>query len=136
MKSLFVLLLFIAQAAWALPIVCESPEKTNDRPTLRVKINSKVGVQMNNNVWSLHVIGVTAQDPFESLHRLYGSGSPRPESIHMTLVKSGAVYGYIDASSPASNGLYEGKIRIGGILKNRIMPVECTDEAIHGVVPK
>jgi hypothetical protein len=52
----------------------------------------------------------------------------------MTLVKDGTVYGYIDANSPDSNGIYEGKIRIGGILRNRVMPVVCTDEAIHGAI--
>lgn len=136
MKSAAFLFFFFAQSALALPVVCHSHEKTNNLSTLRIKINPKTRVRQNGQVWNLHVIGVTAQEPTEKLHRMYGSGGLRPESMKMTIVKDGAVYGYVDADSPERNGIYDGKIRIGGVLRGRVIDVRCFDEEIHGeIVP-
>jgi hypothetical protein len=116
----------------AMPIICESHEKSGEISTLRVKINDKIPVRMNGGIWDLHLLGISPIGPGEMRVRMYASPSPRPESIKMTIVKDGAVYGYVDADSPSKNGIYDGKIRIGGILKSRVMNVECIDEAIHG----
>ncbi len=133
MKTALFILAFITQSAMAMPIVCESDEKTGDISTLRVKIGKQVSVNMNGAVWKLHQLGISPLGPGEYRQIMYASPTPRPESIHMTIVKDGAVYGYVDAKSPETNGIYTGKIRIGGILRSRVIEVECRDEAIHGI---
>jgi hypothetical protein len=132
MKAALFLLALITQSVMAMPIICESHEKSGEISTLRVKINDKIPVRMNGGIWDLHLLGISPIGPGEMRVRMYASPSPRPESIKMTIVKDGAVYGYVDADSPSKNGIYDGKIRIGGILKSRVMNVECIDEAIHG----
>jgi hypothetical protein len=136
MKFALLALLFVAQSALALPIVCESHEKSGEISTLRVKISDKVSVQQNGSVWKLHQIGISPVGDGERRQIMYGSSSPRPDGINMTIVKDGYVYGYVDAKSPHKNGIYEGKIRVGGILKSRVIDVECVDEAIHGAATK
>lgn len=133
MKALLLILAFITQSALAMPIVCESHEKTGDISTLRVKIGDMVAVNMNGSVWRKHRLGISPLGPGERQQIMYASPTPRPESINMTIVKDGYVYGYVDASSPEKNGIYTGKIRIGGILRSRVIEVECHDEAIHGI---
>lgn len=133
MKAALIALMFITQSALAIPIVCESHEKTGEISTLRVKIGKEMPVSMNGSIWNLHRLGITPQGPGELRQIMYASASPRPESIHMTIVNRGSVYGYIEARSPEKNGIYTGKIRIGGILKSRVIDVECLDEAIHGI---
>jgi hypothetical protein len=132
MKFVLIALAFIAHSAFALPIICESHEKSGDISTLRVKINEAVPIEMNGAIWKEHVLGISPVGPGEIRQMMYASPSPRPEAINMTIVKGGAVYGYVSAESPDRNGIYEGKIRIGGILRSRVIDVECTDEAIHG----
>ncbi len=128
MKFIILAFAFLSHTAFALPILCESYEKTGDISTLRVKINEKIRVQQNGRVWNLNLIGVSPIGPGERQTRMYGSGAIRPESIHMTIVKDGYVYGYVDVKSPEKNASYEGKIRIGGILRGRIIDVRCTDD--------
>jgi hypothetical protein len=125
-------LAFYSHSAVALPVVCESLEKTNEVSTLRVKINPKVRILQNRNVWDLYQMGITPQGPGEMRQVMYGTESVRPESIQLSIVKAGSVHGYVDVSSASMNGIYQGKIRISGIVRGRIMDVECFDEAIQG----
>lgn len=134
MKFTLIALAFISHAAFALPVVCESYEKTNGISTLRVKINGKVSVKQNDQVWTMNRIGVTPNSPGERQTLMYGSGDVRPESISMTMVKDGFVYGYVSVRSPSKNASYEGKIRIGGILRGRVIDVRCTDENPPGEI--
>lgn len=133
MKVVLFALALISQSALALPIVCESHEKTGDISTLRVKINKERPVNQNGRTWDLHLIGISPVGQGERRQIMYGSGSPRPESIKMTIVKDGYVYGFVDVDSPEKNGLFSGKVRFGGILRGREISVDCLDEAIHGV---
>ncbi|MFL5786018.1 MAG: hypothetical protein ACJ76H_15470 [Bacteriovoracaceae bacterium] len=135
MKFITIIMLMLAQAAFALPVVCNSNEK-NDKelPLLQVKINDKTAIRQGDQVYKLYVLGVVARDPFEDLHVLYGTDSVLAEKIHMTVLKDQTVYGYVDVKSPDKNGIYEGNIRIGGILRSRVIPVTCADEAIHGEI--
>jgi len=128
MKFMLFALAFISHGALALPVICESYEKTDGISSLRVKINDEIRVRQNGRIWKLNEIGVTPIGPRERRIIMYGSGSVRPESISMTIVKDGYVYGYVSVKSPEKNGSYEGKIRIGGILRGRIIDVRCTDE--------
>lgn len=128
MKILFVLFAILSQAAHALPVICESYEKAEGAPALRIKINQKVSVNMNGTIWPKHLIGVSPVGRGEVRTIVYGSGNIRPESINMSIVKDGWVYGYVDVKSFEKNGHYEGKIRIGGTLRGRVIDVRCTDE--------
>lgn len=132
MKFLILALAVTAQSALALPIVCDSYEKTGSLSTLRIRIGEKVRVRQNNRIWNLHKIDISPAA--DRNHKMYGTGSPRPESISMTIVKDGSVYGYVEAKSPEENGEFEGKVRIGGIVRGRVMEVKCFDEEIHGEV--
>lgn len=128
MKAMLIALAFVSHAAFALPVLCESYEKSDGISVLRVKINKKIKVRQNGRIWDLNEIGITPIDSGVRRTLMYGSGETRPESIHMTIVKDGFVYGYVSVKSPEKNGSYEGKIRIGGILRGRIIDVRCTDE--------
>lgn len=132
MKFTLLALLFVAQSAIALPIICESHEKSGDISTLRVKIGDLVAIRMNGNVWDKYRLGISPIGPGETRQIMYASPAPREDGINMTIVKDGFVYGYVDARSPEKNGIYDGKIRIGGILRSRIIDVQCIDEAVHG----
>lgn len=133
MKAALLILAFITQSAMAMPIVCESHEKTGEISTLRVKIGDLVSINMNGNLWKMHRLGISPLGPGETRQIMYASSTPAPEYINMTIVKAGTVYGYIHANSPEKNGIYSGKIKIGGILRSRVIDVECVDEAIHGI---
>ena len=136
MKIFLFTLAFYAHSAVALPVVCESMEKTNEVSTLRVKINPKVSILQNRKVWDLYQLGITPRGAGEMRQVMYGTESVRSESIKLSIVKAGSIHGYVDVSSASMNGIYQGKIRISGILRGRIMDVECVDEAIHGVMSR
>lgn len=131
MKFALLLLAFLSQSALAIPIVCESFEKTGELPMLRVKIGTLMNIKVDGDIWEKHRIGISPAGDLRKI--MYASPTPTDERISMTVIDKNFVMGVISARSPQKNGIYKGTVRISGVLKSKTFEVECLDEAIHGI---